>query len=183
MGLVDRARWGLWPYPGLVRPAERRDVAKLRDLLDRFRPAGAPGQATSAGVPVDRRAGLSTEVAPIFAALAPVLAECERIREAARVEARRREAEARRRAQAIVAQARMESEAERAAAAAAVRARVTSENEQTLTRAREAARAVREEGERRRPARVARVVELVRKDLAALTGVPLTGDSLTGDQS
>lgn len=153
-------------------------MAKLRDLLDRFRPAGAPGQATRAGVPVDRRAGLSTEVAPIFAALAPVLTECERIREEARTEARRREAEARQRAQAIVARARMESEAERAAAAAAARARVMHENEQIMARARAEAQAVREQGERRRPELVARVVELVRADLAALTG-----DHARGDQS
>lgn len=151
-------------------------MAKLRDLLDRFRPAGAPGQATRAGVPVDRRAGLSTEVAPVFAALAPVLAECERIREEARAQARRREAEARRRAQAIVARARTESEAERAAAAAAARARAMSENERILARARDEARAVRQQGECRRPEVVARVVELVRKDLAALTGDPAKGD-------
>ena len=145
-------------------------MARVRELLERFRPAGAPGGATSAGVPADRRASLSAEVRPIFDALAPVLAECERIREQARAQARRREAEARRRAEAIVDRARMESEAERAAAAAAVRARVTSEYEQSLARARAQAQAVRERGERRRPALTARVVELVRKDLAALAG-------------
>ena len=157
--------------PGVVRLAERRDVAKLRDLLDRFRPAAAPGQATSARLPVAHRAKLSTEAAPIFAALAPVLTDCEAIREAARVQTRHREAG--RRTQTIVARARAESEVERAAAVAAGRARVTSENEQSLTR--EAARAVREQGERQ-PELVARVVGLVRKNLAALTGAALTGD-------
>lgn len=147
-------------------------MARVRDLLYRFRPAGAPGGATSAGVPVDRRTGLSTEVAPVFDVLAPVLAQCELIRNDAQAQSRQREAEARRHAQGILARARTESEAERARAAAAVRARVTREIDDCLARARAQAQAVRTEGERRRPALVARVVEIVRADLAALTEGP-----------
>jgi hypothetical protein len=143
-------------------------VARARDLLERFRPSGAPGGATSAGVPVDRRATLGTELAPVFEELEPVLRECARIRREAREQAQSREAAGGRRAHDIVARAQTESEAERADAAAAARAKVALETERTLGRVREQAKAVRQRGEQLRPRLVERVVDLVRADLRGL---------------
>jgi hypothetical protein len=143
-------------------------VARARDLLERFRPSGAPGGATSAGVPVDRLATLGTELAPVFEELEPALQECARIRREAREQAQSREAAAGRRGHDIVARAQTESEAERADAAAAARSKVTRDTERTLGRVREQAEAVRQRGEQLRPRLVSRVVDLVRADLRGL---------------
>ena len=45
-------------------------MARVRDVLYRFRPAGAPGAASAAGVPVDRAADLAAELEPLLAQLA-----------------------------------------------------------------------------------------------------------------
>ncbi|HEX7745917.1 MAG TPA: hypothetical protein VF462_11720, partial [Micromonosporaceae bacterium] len=52
----------------------------VRELLDRFRPAGAPGAASAAGVPADRQTTASAELDPVFAALADVVAKCAGLR-------------------------------------------------------------------------------------------------------
>ena len=54
-------------------------MPRIRDLLYRFRPAGAPGSAADAGVPADRERDLAEELEPVFVALSPTLAECEAI--------------------------------------------------------------------------------------------------------
>lgn len=63
-------------------------MPRVRDLLYRFRPAGGPGSATPAGVPADRERDLAAELAPVFGALAPTLAQCREV-----VEQGRRDAE------------------------------------------------------------------------------------------
>ncbi len=141
----------------------------VREILDRFRPAGAPGGATRAGVPVDRAETLVIELRPVFDELAPVLQECARIGREVAETAQRRESEAARRALAIVARARTASEAERAAAAASARARVARETERTMSVARDDAEAVRLRGEQRRARLLAAVLDLVRADLHGLT--------------
>src|SRR5689334_2559427 len=98
-------------------------MPRLRDLLDRFRPAGAPGAASAAGVPVDRREGVVAELEPVFAALAGVDAACAELRRTARAQAQRCLEDARDRAGAIVSRATGSIAAERAAAAVTVRAR------------------------------------------------------------
>jgi len=75
-------------------------MPQLRDFLSRFRPAGAPGAAGRAGVPVDRDRELAAEVVPVLALLDGVQAECEQI-----------VGQARRDAAAIVAAARAEAAA------------------------------------------------------------------------
>jgi vacuolar-type H+-ATPase subunit H len=152
-------------------------VARVRDILDRFRPAGAPGGATGAGVPVDRQQSLTDEVATVFADLEPTIQECARIAHEADEQAQRREKDAQRRAHDLVARARSESEAERAGAAAAVRARAASESERILADARQQAQQVRRRADERRPRLLARVVELVRADLRAFAD----SDGGTGD--
>ncbi|HET6966101.1 MAG TPA: hypothetical protein VFH58_15100 [Acidimicrobiales bacterium] len=66
----------------------------VRRFLRLLRPAAAPGAAAAVGVPADRRTELETELAPVFAALADVEAECTAIREAAARDASRITAEA-----------------------------------------------------------------------------------------
>jgi hypothetical protein len=144
----------------------------VRDLLDRFRPAGAPGSAGAAGVPLDRQAATTTELDPVFAALAPVVAECRRLRRDAAREAARREAAAAEQARALVARARNAAAADRAAAAARVREDVAAEVAQLNEVAAAEAEEVRRRGAQRLPWLVSRVVDLVRDDLATLEDGP-----------
>ena len=100
-------------------------MPRARDLLARFRPAGTPGAAAPAGVPADRVAEAERELEPVFAALAGVRAEADRIRASARLDAEGRRAEAaarvgRRRAREMEA---VTATAERAAADIGRRAR------------------------------------------------------------
>lgn len=54
-------------------------MPQLREFLSRFRPAGAPGAAARAGVPVDRVRELEAEVLPVLKLLDGTQGECERI--------------------------------------------------------------------------------------------------------
>lgn len=54
-------------------------MPQIRDLLERFRPAGAPGAAARAGVPADRSHELADELAPVLTLLDRTDAECGRI--------------------------------------------------------------------------------------------------------
>jgi vacuolar-type H+-ATPase subunit H len=143
-------------------------VPAIRDLLERFRPAGAPGAATAAGVPVDRRATLAAELEPIFAALDEVTRECKALRLAARRAADRRVAHAEQRARAIVARAAAEAEAERAAASATLRSRAAREVAEIAARATADADAVRRHSAHTRPQLLVRLVHMVRAELAAV---------------
>ena len=60
------------------RAGEEWSLPQLRDFLERFRPAGAPG-AARAGVPADRSRELEAELSPVLALLEGVDAECARI--------------------------------------------------------------------------------------------------------
>jgi hypothetical protein len=57
------------------------------EFLRRFRPAGTPGAAARAGVPVDRAAEAAGELAPVLALLADVESATAEIREGARLDA------------------------------------------------------------------------------------------------
>jgi cell division septum initiation protein DivIVA len=68
-------------------------MSRVRDVLYRFRPVGAPGAASAAGVPVDRGADLAAELGPLFDLLADTERTCAGIveraeRDAAEVRAR-----------------------------------------------------------------------------------------------
>ena len=93
-------------------------MPRVRDLLYRFRPAGAPGAASSAGVPVDRGAVLAAELDPVFAHLVETERECAEIVAAAHRAADARRAQAAQQARACVATARERLDDERAAASA-----------------------------------------------------------------
>jgi hypothetical protein len=137
-------------------------VPRVRDLLYRFRPAGAPGAASAAGVPVDRGADLAAELEPLFAQLADTEDACTAIREQARGDAERIRARETERARGIVAAANARTQAERAAATAQLRQRAETESSALLAAAEQEAAAVRERAAEQMPAYVAQVVASVR---------------------
>jgi hypothetical protein len=92
----------------------------LSDLLQRLRPAGAPGAAAPVAVPAEEEDAAAAELAPVFQALEPVVAECEAIRSSAEQAVSDELARARRDAEAMVANALSRAPAERAAAAAGI---------------------------------------------------------------
>jgi hypothetical protein len=145
-------------------------VAGIRDLLSRFRPAGAPGPAGAAGVPADRRQAVAAELAPLFAALAEVEAECERLRRDARQAAAAREAAAAEQARVMVARARDDAAAERAAAAARVREASGAELAQLAASAAAEADEAGRRAAQQLPGLVSQVVGRVRAELADLDG-------------
>lgn len=119
------ARRGGQPVPGTRLPgraASRTEarLPQLGDFLSRFRPAGAPGAATRAGVPADREAERAAELEPVLGLLAGTEQECAAITTAAGLEADRIVAGARTDAAAIRAQAARDAAVAREEAAARV---------------------------------------------------------------
>ena len=147
-------------------------MPRVSDLLARFRPAGSPGAATTAGVPADRRESVARELDPVFAELAAVTRECETIRREAAAAAARCEVDAAERAQAALERARSESEAERAATAAALRAQVAAAASDSIAEAEAEAARVQDRAEQRRAGLLARVLSRVRADLMAVIDAP-----------
>lgn len=148
-------------------------MPQLGDFLNRFRPAGAPGAATRAGVPADREAELSAELGPVLAMLEGADAECVRLAAEARREADRTVADAREEAASISAYSARQAEEARAEAAAEV-----------LASARESARqaeraAVAQAGLRPRPDEAA-VQALIRDAVAMVRAASLAGPGGTG---
>jgi len=133
-------------------------VPNVRDLLDRFRPAGPPGAASSVAVPADRRADAEQELAGVFAALADVERQCAQVRADAEHDAARRKAQSQRMTAAIVARARTQATAERAAAAAAEVRAAQEEAARILQEAQQSAARARSAAEQRLPDLVDRVV-------------------------
>jgi hypothetical protein len=88
-----------------------------RQFLAHFRPAAAPGPAAPAGVPVDRAAEASAELAAVFALLTYAEAEAAQIRSTGVEQARRIMGDANREAAALEAEAKARSPQVRAAAA------------------------------------------------------------------
>jgi cell division septum initiation protein DivIVA len=136
-------------------------VPQLRDFLDRFRPAGAPGAAARAGIPADRSRELATEVDPVLALLDGVGAERERIILQARRDAGQVMTAARAEAAAITADAGQRAQAARDEAARRVLARAKDEAASTVAGAvREAAR-TRELARQRMPSLVELAIGLI----------------------
>lgn len=144
---------------------ERVGVAmpRMRDVLYRFRPAGAPGGAGAAGVPIDRAATLAAELEPLFSQLAVVESACDGIRDdAARHAAAIKERDAER-ARAIVAAATGRVGSERAAAVSRMRDRAAADATADLPAARDEAAALSNRAAQRMPDYVGRVVAAVGK--------------------
>jgi hypothetical protein len=159
----------LWALPDVVTAwsgeidsrAEEAVVPRLRDFLQRFRPAGAPG-AAAAAVPADRRTELAAELEPIFARFSAFEEERGRLLAAAADAADRLRAAGREQAAALVADARGRSAAERAAAAAQVRSAGAAGDAALVAEARAEAEAVRQRAVARLPVLVDDAVGSVR---------------------
>jgi vacuolar-type H+-ATPase subunit H len=105
-------------------------------ILDRFRPAGAPGPAGPVGVPATGEQGPAAELVPVFAALAADVQACRTMVEEARRDADRALSGAREQAAAIIAQARLDEGAERARAAARVEQAAAAQDARVIAQAR-----------------------------------------------
>jgi len=141
-------------------------VPAVRDLLDRFRPAGAPGAATAAGVPADRRATAAAELEPVFAALAAVITEGAALRADAAAAGARQEAAAEERGRVLVARARTEAEAVRAAEITRRREGAAAAARVVTARAQLEADEVRRRADQDRPQLLAQVLDRVQAELA-----------------
>jgi hypothetical protein len=136
-------------------------VPSLRDFLNRFRPAGAPGAARAA-VPVDQRRRRERELEPVLMLLDGLAAECAQLIAAAQRDAAAMAADAARQA----ADARGQSSADTLDAARAQAAHFVAEAARQAAQTRELAR-------RRIPVLAAQAAALVR-DLDA-TSEPQRG--------
>jgi hypothetical protein len=118
------------------------------NILDRFRPVGAPGPAGPAGVPATGDQGPAAELAPVFAALAQDVEHCRTLVE-----------EAQEQAAAITAQARLDAGAERAHAAARVEQAALKRDALLLAQARKEADNLEEDRTALLPGTVRRVID------------------------
>jgi regulator of protease activity HflC (stomatin/prohibitin superfamily) len=143
-------------------------MPSTRDLLQRFRPAGAPGAATATGVPADRIEEREAELAPVFRLLEDAVAEAARIRQDAAAEAGRRPQQARAAALASVAAARLEADSIRAQALAEAQQEATDTARTSAAAAEERAQSIGDHSRRRLAADVTEVVARVRAALAAV---------------
>ncbi len=143
-----------------------------RELLERFRPASAPGAVGRVGVPSDVHE--DAEVLAVLSALGPTVAQAEAVREQARQSARSLAEEAERQAQALQARARLEATEARATAAAQARETGRREGERLMAEAQTQARSLLTQAERDLPAVVDRVIAGLRRQVAS-PGSPPSG--------
>jgi hypothetical protein len=143
-------------------------VPGVREWLDRFRPAGAPGAATAVGVPVDRRKMARAELEPVFAALADDLGRAAERRDEMIAEAARRRAEGRDAARALVESARASSTAERAAAETRLRRLATEQTRARREQGHAQAERVRDAAARRRPMLVGDILARIQAEIDEL---------------
>jgi hypothetical protein len=136
-----------------------------RGLLERFRPAAAPGSAGRVGVPADSTDDVA--LLAVLAGLGPAQEEAERLRDRARTDARALRDAAEVQAAALLARARLDAAEQRADAAARAREAGELAGRRLVDEAVEEAARLRAEGLRRLPDLVAEVVALVRSDGAS----------------
>jgi hypothetical protein len=129
------------------------------NILDRFRPVGAPGPAGPAGVPATGDQGPAAELAPVFAALAQDVEHCRTLVEEARRDAAAALSRSQEQAAAITAQARLDAGAERAHAAARVEQAALKRDALLLAQARKEADNLEEDRTALLPATVRKVID------------------------
>ncbi|MEU4421536.1 hypothetical protein AB0F81_12990 [Actinoplanes sp. NPDC024001] len=137
----------------------------IRDILTRFRPAGAPGRPSPAGVPADRRAAARAELTSVFAALTGTQGDAAAIRQHAHERAAARVEAARSQTRYIVDQAHAASETARARAATEVWQAAQQELAELHSEAERSAAALRDRAEARLPAWREIVTAQLRTDL------------------
>jgi vacuolar-type H+-ATPase subunit H len=101
------------------------------NILDRFRPVGAPGPVGPVGVPGSGERGPDVELVPVFTALAPDVESARNLIDRAEMEAADIVIRAREEASALLAQAQLDARSARAQAAALV-TRDSTDRDQTL---------------------------------------------------
>ena len=101
------------------------------NILDRFRPVGAPGPVGPAGVPATDERGPRGELAPVFTALAPDIESARTLVEQAEKDATDMLSRARDEASALLAQAQLDGRSARAGATARV-TKVTTDRDEAL---------------------------------------------------
>jgi vacuolar-type H+-ATPase subunit H len=136
-------------------------VPGLRDYLDRFRPAGAPG-AGGTGVPADRSRELEAELTAVLALLDDVHGECADVVAQARRDAERIVATAHGETVSVADGADRRARATREEAAREVLAAARAEAVGIVARADQQASLVRDRARQRIPALASRAVGLVR---------------------
>jgi hypothetical protein len=142
-------------------------MPRSRDILQRFRPAGTPGAASTTGVPADRVAEVSAELEPVIAMLAEAQEQASRIRSHAGREAQQRRQRALERAGDLVVSAHREAAAERADAALRLSRQAEEESAVVLAAAEHDAALVRRGAAERMPSYVDRVMTAINAALAA----------------
>jgi vacuolar-type H+-ATPase subunit H len=145
----------------------------VRDVLYRFRPAGAPGAASATGVPKDRRSDAAAELEPLFTAIEPTERSVEAIARRATDEAARIRAEGETRAAEILTAAAARASSEQAAAVAQAQQHSEAEAQALMESARAEAAALLDRAHARMPECVAQVVDAVST---------LLGESSTADR-
>lgn len=153
-------------------------MARSRNLLERFRPAGTPGAAAKPGVPADHTAELASELEPVLARLRESVEEADAIRAQGAAEAQRIRHEGTERARAVTAQGRRDAEVDRAEAALHVTERADRESAETLAAAQQEAAAVRLRGQELLPEYADRVLATVRGWLQEAARRPPDEDGL-----
>ena len=151
----------------------RKTVPPIRDFLSRFRPAGAPGAAARAPVPVDRRRELEAEAGPVLALLDDVQDECDQIVLQARRDAGAVMAAARAEAAAIAAAGDRRAQAARDEAARRLADAAAADTAAMTAEAQRQAASIRTLAGQRMPA-------LASLALGELRRVLLTTDPMTG---
>lgn len=109
------------------------------NILDRFRPVGAPGPVGPAGVPATDERGPREELAPVFTTLAPDIESARTLVEQAERDATDMLSRARNETSALLAQAQLDARSARAEAAARVAKENTDRDEALLAKARDEA--------------------------------------------
>jgi hypothetical protein len=136
-------------------------MARLRDVVRWLRPAGAPGAAAPAGIPVDRADEANAELAPVFAALEPAMATAADLLARAAEDAEEIHRRGAGEVEARLADAHRRAEVGRAAAAARAVESSRDERDGLLAGARAEAATISSRAEERLPDLVARVVRAV----------------------
>lgn len=135
------------------------------NILDRFRPVGAPGPVGPSGVPTRDERGPREELAPVFTALAPDIESAGTLVEQAEKDATDMLSRARNEASALLAQAQLDARAARAEAAARVAKENTDRNEALLAKARDQAEVLARTGNALIPEMTRRVVDRMLTEL------------------
>ena len=142
-------------------------MPRVRDLLFRFRPSGAPGGASATAVPIDRAATVAAELEPLFGQLAEVERQCDVIRDAAGGDVAAINAAAAERVHTIVVAAAARVGSVRAAAVVRIRGQAAADGAAELAAARVEAAAMRDRASQRMSGYIDHVVAAVGELLAA----------------